>query len=154
MMTGTGMYSEEQLRQWMRMAVDLGKQSGDPFNPYVGAVVVKDGKVIGGGHRGMTAPGDHAEFGVLKGLDPAQHNGATVFSTLEPCSQRNHPKIPCAQRLAEAGVAVVYVGIYDPNPVIYRQGWKMLTEAGVRVRDTADLLHVSPQRVSQLAKAG
>ena len=120
------------------MAVDLGKLSiseGDPNKPYVGAVVVREGEVIGSGHRGMTAPGDHAEFGVLKGIDPEQLSGATAFSTLEPCSQRNHPKIPCARRLVEAGVVIVYVGIYDPNPVIYRQGWRILMEAGVKVCD-------------------
>src|ERR1700694_3579684 len=119
------MDDEAQIRGWMRMAVDLGKKSrseGDPTKPYVGAVVVKDGKVIGSGHRGMTNPGDHAEFGVLQGISPVDIEGTVVYSTLEPCSKRNHPKIPCAHRLAEAKVSAVYIGIYDPNPVIYRAG--------------------------------
>lgn len=132
------MYDEAHLREWMRMAVDLGRHSipeNPTTNPYVGAVVVRDGQVIGSGFRGMAGPGAHAEFGVLQDIDPDLLKGATVFSTLEPCSQRNHPKIPCASRLAEAGVEVVYIGIYDPNPIIYRQGWKILTDAGVRVRE-------------------
>src|ERR1700730_16546030 len=137
------MYDESQIRRWMRMAVDLGRQSiseGDSTKPYVGAVVVQVGEVIGSGYRGMTGSGNHAEFGVLQGMTPESLEGAVVFSTLEPCSTRNHPKIPCAQRLADAKVSEVYIGIYDPNPVIYRQGWKILNEAGVVLRDfSADL---------------
>ena len=133
------MYDDAQLRGWMRMAVDLGKQSiseGDPTKPYVGAVVVKDGRVVGSGYRGMTEPGHHAEFGVLQGIsEPELLENAVVFSTLEPCSKRNHPKIPCAHRLVEAKVSEVYIGIYDTNPVIYRQGWKILNDAGITLRD-------------------
>jgi len=127
----------------MRQAVDLGKKSvakGDPTKPHVGAVVVRNGEVVGSGYRGMAGPGNHAEFGVLQGIAPELLSGAVVFSTLEPCSTRNHPKIPCAQRLADAGVGEVHVGIYDPNPVIYRQGWNILNKAGVALRDfPADL---------------
>jgi diaminohydroxyphosphoribosylaminopyrimidine deaminase / 5-amino-6-(5-phosphoribosylamino)uracil reductase len=66
--------------------------------------------------------------------------GAVVFSTLEPCSNRNHPKIPCAQRLVDARVSAVHIGIYDPNPTIYRQGWNILNKAGVELYDfPADL---------------
>ena len=123
----------------MRIAVDLGKKSlseGDPTKPYVGAVVVKDGRVIGSGYRGMTQLGHHAEFGVLQGIsDPRLLEDGVVFSTLEPCSARNHPKIPCARRLVEAKVKEVYIGIYDPNPVIYRQGWKILNDGGISLRD-------------------
>jgi pyrimidine deaminase RibD-like protein len=137
------MYEPLEIRQWMRMAVDLGKLSiseGDPTKPYVGAVVVQDGEVVGSGYRGMTAPGHHAEFGVLQGIAPEMLAGAGVFSTLEPCSTRNHPKIPCAQRLVDAKVSEVYIGIYDPNPTIYRQGWNILNKAGISLHDfSADL---------------
>jgi pyrimidine deaminase RibD-like protein len=132
-------YDDAQIRSWMRMAVDLGKKSiseGDPTKPYVGAVVVKDGHVVGSGYRGMTQPGHHAEFGVLQGIsDPGLLEDAVVFSTLEPCSARNHPKIPCARRLVEAKVSEVHIGIYDPNPIIYRQGWKILHDGGISLRD-------------------
>jgi pyrimidine deaminase RibD-like protein len=133
------MYDDAQLRGWMRMAVDLGKKSiseGDPTKPYVGAVVVKDGDVVGSGYRGMAKPGHHAEFGVLQSIsDPKLLEDAVVFSTLEPCSQRGHPKIPCAHRLVAAKVSEVYIGILDTNPVIYREGWKILNDAGISVRD-------------------
>src|SRR5699024_22287 len=46
-----------------------------------------------------------------------------------------HPKLPCARRLADAGVSAVWIGIYDPNPVIYRQGWRILRDAGVKLHD-------------------
>lgn len=129
--------SDEELRTWMRLAVDLGKQSvsENDLNPHVGAVVVKDGEVIGSGYRGQTGEGNHAEYGVLKGLADTDLTGALVFSTLEPCSKRNHPKLPCARRLADAGVSAVWIGIYDPNPVIYRQGWHILRDAGVKLHD-------------------
>lgn len=130
------------MRKWMRMAVDLGRQSvsEDTSKPHVGAVVVKDGVVVGSGYRGETGEGHHAEYGVLSRLADGDLSGAMVFTTLEPCSKRNHPKIPCARRLVEACVSDVFIGLYDPNPVIYRQGWKILRDAGVRLHDfPADL---------------
>jgi len=63
--------------------------------------------------------------------------GAEVYTTLEPCSRRNHPKTPCANHLVERRVGAVYIGMYDPNPRIYREGWRMLRNAGIKVRDFA-----------------
>jgi diaminohydroxyphosphoribosylaminopyrimidine deaminase/5-amino-6-(5-phosphoribosylamino)uracil reductase len=127
----------------MRLAVDLAKRcvSEDRGKPLVGAVVVKDGNVLGSGFRGETGEGDHAEYGILKRLCDIDLAGAVVFTTLEPCSRRKTPMfIPCAQRLVNVGVSEVHIGIYDPNPVIYRQGWRILRDAGVRLRDfPADL---------------
>ncbi len=72
--------------------------------------------------------------------DTEQLRGATVFTTLEPCTERNHPKVPCATRLIDAGVSIVYVGMLDPDARIREQGWSALRVAGVDVRDfTADL---------------
>ncbi|WAC92220.1 deaminase [Mycobacterium sp. Aquia_213] len=131
-------FSESDLRRWMRTAVDLGKQSvaeQGKVTPYVGAVVVKDGEVVGSGYRGKTGAGNHAEYGVLKGLADTDLTGAQVFSTLEPCSKRGPDRIPCARRLAEARVSDVWIGLYDQNPVIDRRGWKILRDAGVTVHD-------------------
>lgn len=65
---------------------------------------------------------------------------ATVYTTLEPCSRRNPPKQACAEHLVAAGVGTVFIGIYDPNPAIYREGWRILRNAGILVRDfPADL---------------
>jgi diaminohydroxyphosphoribosylaminopyrimidine deaminase/5-amino-6-(5-phosphoribosylamino)uracil reductase len=135
-----------------RRAVDLAKQcvaeEGKPAPPKVAVVVVRDGTILGDAYRGQYGPGDHAEFCVLenekklKGKDLA---GSTVYTTLEPCTQRGKTKagvdkMPSAQRLIERKVAEVVVGLYDPNPVVYREGWRQLRYAGIRVRDfPADL---------------
>ncbi|MFL5357559.1 hypothetical protein [Archangium sp.] len=131
---------------WMRRAVDLAKNcTAEPNRttsaPSVGAVLVKDGTILAEAYRGQARPGEHAEFCLLKSLpEDLDLSGASLYTTLEPCTQRNHPKIPCAQRLAERRVGEVVIGIYDPNPKIYREGWRILRDAGVRLRDfTADL---------------
>jgi diaminohydroxyphosphoribosylaminopyrimidine deaminase / 5-amino-6-(5-phosphoribosylamino)uracil reductase len=132
---------------WMRLAVDEGKKSEDEPDrsgpaPKVGVVVVgRDGKMLGSSYRGRDNPGHHAEYGLLEGqLAGVDLNGATVFTTLEPCSRRGKGKTPCARWLIERGVSTVYIGTYDPFPTIYRLGWKMLSDAGVRLCDfTEDL---------------
>ena len=108
------MASEAELPGWMRMAVDLGKQSvaENELKPHVGAVVVQNDEVIGSGYRGLVGEGNHAEYGVLMELADTNLLGAQVFTMLEPCSKRNHPKIPCARRLAAACVSEVWIGIY------------------------------------------
>lgn len=108
---------------------------GDAPKPLVGVVVVRDGQLIDQSFRGETGEGRHAEFGLLERLSGEDLSNCTVFTTLEPCSSRNHPKVPCAQHLITAGVKRVVIGMYDPNPRIYRQGWKMLRDAGIELAD-------------------
>lgn len=131
--------------KWMRKAVDLAAQSiseqsrGDP-PPAVGAVIVKDGTEAACAYRGQCAAGNHAEKCAIEFAEGIDLSGAVVYTTLEPCSRRNPPKIACAQRLIDQGVGAVYIGIYDPNPKIYREGWKMLRDAGIALHDfPADL---------------
>jgi pyrimidine deaminase RibD-like protein len=128
---------------WMRQAVDLGKQSiaerRGPL-PRVGAVAVRGGVLVAEGFRGKTGKGDHAEYGLIRDSDAALLVGATLYTTLEPCSRRGPKKRPCAQRVVDAGFSTVVIGIYDPNPAIYREGWRILRDSGVRLRDfSADL---------------
>lgn len=131
--------------KWMRKAVDLAAQSiselgRDDPPPAVGAVIVKDGVEVASAYRGQCAAGNHAEKCAIESADGVDLSGAVVYTTLEPCSRRNAPKIACAQRLIDQGVGTVYIGLYDPNPKIYREGWKMLRDAGVTLRDfPADL---------------
>lgn len=61
--------------------------------------------------------------------------GATLYTTLEPCTKRSPTKVPCATRLADAQVSTVVIGSYDPNPIVHQFGWKILRDAGIRVRD-------------------
>jgi pyrimidine deaminase RibD-like protein len=125
----------------MRRAVDLAKRSvaEDRPNPppKVGVVIVRDGRLLGESYRGATGPGAHAEYGLLEPLQEVDLAGAQVYTTLEPCSRRNHPKRPCAQRLIDRAVATVCIGMYDPNPRIHREGWRMLRDAGIQLKDFA-----------------
>lgn len=124
-------------RVFAQLAVAEAKKSkkeDSRIHPLVGAVAVRDGKVIAQAHRGEGAPGEHAEFVLLERKLAAETlNGATVYATLEPCTSRNHPKIPCAQRLVERGVQRVVVGMLDPNPQIRGEGVLRLREARIAI---------------------
>ena len=106
----------------------------DKSRPLVGAVVVKDGKVLAKAHRGES-PKSHAEFIALEEkLKDETIAEATVYTTLEPCTKRNPPKISCAQRFVDRKVARVYIGMLDPNPDIRGLGEQLLSEAGIDVQ--------------------
>ncbi len=122
-------------RQFARMAVEEARKSvsendGRP-RPKVGAVVVKDGQVICVAYRGEF-PGNHAEYIALeKKARDLPLAGATVYTTLEPCTTRNHPKVPCAVRLAERKVARVVVGMLDPDTRITGKGQRQLRQHNI-----------------------
>jgi len=99
-------------------------------NPRVGAVIVKDGRVIGEGwHARAGTP--HAEIHALQQAGAAARD-ATVYVTLEPCSHHGRTP-PCAEALIRAGVARVVVAMRDPNPLVDGGGIDLLTLAGVQV---------------------
>jgi pyrimidine deaminase RibD-like protein len=121
-----------------RMAIEEAKRSvAEPdgrMHPKVGVVVVKDGSVNAKAHRGEF-PESHAEFIALdKKLADTSVVGATVYATLEPCTTRHHPKVPCAVRLAERGVARVFIGMLDPNPDIRGMGKMALSDANIETQ--------------------
>ena len=118
--------------RWMAAALNLGERSlglAAP-NPSVGAILVKDGAVVG---RGVTAPGGrpHAEQIAIGAADAAAR-GATLFVTLEPCSHQGATP-PCAEAIVEAGVTRVVSAIEDPNPQVAGQGHALLRAAGIPV---------------------
>jgi pyrimidine deaminase RibD-like protein len=129
------MSSDEDVR-FMQMAINLAKRSRSEggVHPLVGAVVTKKGQLLGSAYRGKGKLGDHAEYVALeRALAGEDLIGATVYTTLEPCTTRNHPKVPCAKRLAERGISRVVIGMLDPNQNICGRGIRELRNHGVSV---------------------
>jgi pyrimidine deaminase RibD-like protein len=122
-------------RKFAQLAIDVARKSisesdGRP-HPNVGAVVVKNGQLLSTAYRGEAAK-NHAEFIALeKKLPDSAVAGATIYTTLEPCTTRNHPKIPCAERLIERKVARVVIGMLDPDPRITGRGQRRLRSANI-----------------------
>ncbi len=99
-------------------------------NPAVGAVVVRQGRLVGEGfHPGAGEP--HAEIFALEQA-AAQARGADLYVTLEPCSHQGRTG-PCADAVIAAGLARVQVGTLDPNPLVAGRGVEKLRAAGIEV---------------------
>jgi len=119
-------------RRFMALALALGRRGlGRTWpNPAVGAVIVKDGVIIG---RGWTQPGGrpHAEVEALRRAGDAAR-GATLYVTLEPCSHFGKSP-PCADAIIAAGISRVVSAMEDPNPEVAGAGHARLRAAGVVV---------------------
>lgn len=116
----------------MQRALDLAKK-GSGFtspNPLVGAVIVKNNKIIGEGYHEYYG-GPHAE---INAFNNAAENvsGATMYVTLEPCSHFGKTP-PCADAIIERGIRKVVIGLKDPNPVVSGKGIAILEAAGIEV---------------------
>ena len=121
--------------KYMQMAIELASK-GAGFtspNPMVGAVIVKDGQVIGAGFHERYGR-LHAERNALadckrRGNDPA---GAAIYVTLEPCCHYGKTP-PCTEAIIENRLAKVIIGSRDPNPLVSGKGASILREAGIEV---------------------
>jgi diaminohydroxyphosphoribosylaminopyrimidine deaminase/5-amino-6-(5-phosphoribosylamino)uracil reductase len=99
-------------------------------NPLVGAVIVKNGEIVGEGFH-PKAGDPHAEVFALRNAGE-KAKGATVYVNLEPCNHYGRTP-PCAEALIQANVAKVVVGMVDPNPLVAGKGIKHLQDAGIEV---------------------
>jgi len=125
--------------RFMELALRLARKA-DPFpNPKVGAVLVKEGKVIGVGYH--KAPGKpHAEIEAIHDAKRRTRNpdapcGATLYVTLEPCSHSMKRTPPCTDAIISCGITKVVYGMDDPNPLV--SGATVLRKAGVETRGPA-----------------
>ena len=118
--------------EWMRRAIELAKQ-GEGWtspNPLVGAVIVKQGQIIGEGYHARYGE-YHAERNALMACtEPAE--GADLYVTLEPCCHYGKQP-PCVEAIVQAGIRRVFVGSDDPNPLVAGKGIRYLRERGITV---------------------
>ena len=124
----------EQDRQYMKMALELA-QKGMGFtapNPMVGAVIVKNGRIIGQGY--------HRKYGELHAEREAlavcteEPKGASIYVTLEPCCHYGKQP-PCVNAILEAGIRRVIIGSSDPNPLVAGKGIRILKNHGIEVTE-------------------
>lgn len=119
-------------RAMMRRCLELASRGlgRTSPNPMVGAVIVKDGQIIGEGFH-PRAGEPHAEVFALKAAGE-EARGATIYVSLEPCNHYGRTP-PCSEALVAAGVTKVVVGMVDPNPLVAGGGIKRLLSAGIEV---------------------
>jgi diaminohydroxyphosphoribosylaminopyrimidine deaminase/5-amino-6-(5-phosphoribosylamino)uracil reductase len=132
---------------YMRLALDLarcGRGRTSP-NPMVGAVVVKEGRIVGQGYH-ERAGGPHAEVVALREAGEAAR-GATLYVSLEPCCHTGRTG-PCTEAILEAGVARVVAAMKDPNPLVAGRGLERLRQAGLEV--TVGVLEREAARLNEV----
>jgi len=119
-------------KAFMQRALELASRATGRTspNPLVGAVVVKDGEIVGEGYH-QKAGKPHAEVIALEAAGEHSRN-ATLYVTLEPCN--HHGKTPpCTEAVIKAGISSVYAATLDPNPLVSGRGIERLKEAGIEV---------------------
>ncbi len=119
--------------QHLQRAVDLAALGGDRVspNPYVGAVIVQDGRVIGEGfHREVGGP--HAEVEAIRAAGQEDLNGATLYVSLEPCCHQGRTP-PCTDAIRESGIGRVVVASDDPSEHASGRGLGILRDEGIEV---------------------
>ncbi|NPV27725.1 MAG: bifunctional diaminohydroxyphosphoribosylaminopyrimidine deaminase/5-amino-6-(5-phosphoribosylamino)uracil reductase RibD [Firmicutes bacterium] len=117
--------------EYMGRALELARlaEGRTSPNPMVGAVLVKDGQIVGEGYH-QKAGTPHAEVHALRQAGD-RARGATLYVNLEPCSHYGRTP-PCAEALIQAGVARVVAAMTDPNPLVAGRGMKLLAAAGIK----------------------
>jgi diaminohydroxyphosphoribosylaminopyrimidine deaminase/5-amino-6-(5-phosphoribosylamino)uracil reductase len=117
-----------------RELAERGRYTVAP-NPLVGAVVVRDGEVIGEGWH-VRAGDNHAEVAALEAVGSDAH-GAEMYVTLEPCNHYGQTP-PCTDAIIQAGISKVFIGHVDPNPRMQGRSVALLQDAGIEVEVLQD----------------
>ena len=126
-------------RTYMQAAIDEMLYSisdhMDRTDPKVGAVLVSpDGKFMGSAHRGEYRKGDHAEFTLLeKKFRGEDLTRCIIYTTLEPCVERNQPKSACYKRIINARISKVYIGLQDPHHTVNGKGKQLLESENIEI---------------------
>lgn len=121
--------------KYMRRAIELAKKGSGHVNPnpLVGAVIVRDGEIIGAGYHECYGQ-LHAERNAIANAKKRGNSleGSTIYVTLEPCCHYGKTP-PCTEAIIEEKIARVVVGSDDPNPLVSGKGFQMLREKGIEV---------------------
>jgi len=128
-------------RRYMEQAIQIMSKSiqeprNDKVSPKVGVIIIKPDGTQETAFRGELRHGDHAEFTLLERKNRSNPlEGSILFATLEPCAPgaRKHPKLGCAERIVNARIKKVWIGIEDPDPSVDRKGIKYLLDNGIEV---------------------
>lgn len=120
-------------QNWMAKALILAAKGRPRKNPFVGAVVVKEGRIIGQGFHEMEG-GPHAEAQAIKEAGD-NLSEAVLYCSLEPCFGSWPGKVnpPCTDLILQSGIRQVFIASLDPNPRVKGQGVKALRKAGIQV---------------------
>src|SRR5581483_3681499 len=124
--------SNPQAAEWMRQALQLAERAvalASP-NPMVGAVIVREGEVVGTGFHTYEQK-THAEVRAIEAAGE-RARGATLYVNLEPCSHTGRTG-PCTEAILRAGIREVIAAMEDPNPKVAGRGLEQLRRAGVSV---------------------
>ncbi len=138
------MHTHEQL---MKRALELAQKGWGMTNPnpLVGAVLVRDDRIVGEGwHRALGQP--HAEIEAVRAAGDLAR-GSTLYVSLEPCSHTGRTP-PCAKAIIEQGIAKVHIAMSDPNPKVSGRGIQMLRDAGIPV--TCGLLEDQARKQNEI----
>ena len=132
---------------YMAYALELAKKGKGMTtpNPMVGAVIVKDGRIIGRGYHAKAGE-RHAEVVAIENAEE-DVTGATLYVTLEPCSHYGKTP-PCTELIIERDIKRVVVAVLDPNPLVAGRGAKRLRDSGISV--TVGVLEKEAQRLNEV----
>ncbi|MFA5607269.1 MAG: deaminase [Leucobacter sp.] len=117
-----------------KKAIEEALKSSD--NARVGAVIARGETVLATGYKSEIDKLHAEQIALHKAeMQGVDVKGATLYTTMEPCANSRTSRVPCAELVAEAGIVEVHIGEYDPNPQVYRLGWKHLRDRGIGLRD-------------------